>query len=78
MVELTVNEREVIRYGLYLHRNLRLEDVKYCLQCQYDLAIKVIRSLISKQMLNLRGTGSQRYHEYEILPLVRDYLLQKF
>ncbi|WP_041058196.1 hypothetical protein [Cohnella kolymensis] len=31
--ELSVLEREVIRYGLRLNRPIKLEDVRYCLQC---------------------------------------------
>lgn len=73
---LSVYEREVLRYGLRLMRPLKLEDVKYCLGCKYARARKVIDQLESKNMLKAVGSGTMRFHEYEILPKGKDILFR--
>ncbi|RKP55176.1 hypothetical protein D7Z26_08120 [Cohnella endophytica] len=75
MEELTVYEREVIRYGFHLKRAIRLEDVKYCLKCDYRRAYNVITRLIEKNLMKAVGTSTQRVHKYELLPLAKEYLL---
>ncbi|WP_239617459.1 hypothetical protein [Cohnella mopanensis] len=77
MEQLSVYEREVIRYALQLMRPLRISDVNYTLQCKYDLSHKVIYQLINKRLLKPIGTGSKRYHEYILLPLAKEYLVQR-
>lgn len=76
MEQLTVFEREVLRYGLRLMRQLKLEDVKYCLGCKYARARNVIDQLESKNMVKAIGSGTMRFHEYEILPKGKDILLR--
>lgn len=73
--ELTVFEREVLRYALRLARPLRLEDVRYCLQCGNEGTRNVLRKLVHKSLLKPIGSGTKRYHEYELLPKARDYML---
>jgi hypothetical protein len=75
MEELSVFEREVIRYSLRLHRPLRLADVKYCLQCGYERANNVLRKMMDNNLIKPIGSGSQRYHEYELLTKGREYML---
>lgn len=75
MEELSVYEREVLRYMLRLNRNLKLVDVKYVLQCGYVCLRRVIEQLIIKNMIKPVGSGSQRFHEYELLSLGREIIL---
>lgn len=74
MRELSVYEREVLRYGLLLRRPMKLEDVQYCLGLGEDTSRKVVRSLISKQLARPLKEGKQRIFAYVILPLARSYL----
>jgi len=76
--ELSVFEREVIRYGLHLQRPLRLEDVKYCLQCKYDLAKKTLTQLTSKGIIAPVGSGTKRYHEYCLLDQAGEILAKVY
>jgi hypothetical protein len=75
MEELSVYEREVIRYSFRLIRHIRLEDVCYCLKVKHEAARKVIKNLVSKKILVPKGTGTLRCHEYQVLPKGKDYLL---
>jgi hypothetical protein len=75
MEELSVYEREVIRYGVLLNRHIRLEDVKYCLKCEYKRAYNVVNQLIDKKLMRAAGPATQRIHQYELLPLAKEYLL---
>lgn len=76
MEQLSVYEREVLRYALRLMRPLKLEDVKYCLGCKYARARKVIDQLESKNMLKAIGSGTERFHEYEMLPKGKEILFR--
>jgi hypothetical protein len=75
MDELTVYEREVIRYVLRLMRPFRLSDVKFCLQCGYERAHNVIICLQNKKLIKPLGNTDQRVHQYEIFLLAREYML---
>ncbi len=77
MEELSVNEREVIRYGVILNRFLRLEDVKYCLKCGYKRAYNIVHRLIKKKLMRVVGLSTQRVHQYELLPLAKELLLEQ-
>ncbi|WP_256760143.1 hypothetical protein [Cohnella sp. WQ 127256] len=78
MEQLSVYEREVIRYGLRLMRPIRIADVKYCLQCRYGFSRKIINSLLDKKLIKPIGSGTKRYHEYELLPLSRELIMQAY
>jgi hypothetical protein len=78
MEELSVSEREVIRYGLHLNRALKLEDVRYCLGCGYIKARKVINDLVEKNFVKAAGNTTQRIHKYQPLPIASEYMLGKF
>jgi hypothetical protein len=73
--ELSVYEREVIRYGLLLNRPFRVSDVKECLNCEYKRAHGVITQLRTKKLIEPCGTGKERVHSYVLLPMARKYLL---
>lgn len=77
MEKLTPFEREVIRYGLHLNRPLRLDDVKYCLQCEYRRAHTVANNLIEKKLMKPVRESTKRIHEYLLLPEARDVLFSK-
>lgn len=75
MEELSVYEREVLRYMLRLNRNLKQVDVKYVLQCGYEKSRRVIEQLIIKNMILPVGRGVQRFHEFELLTLGKEMIL---
>ncbi|XID95419.1 hypothetical protein ACF3MZ_13260 [Paenibacillaceae bacterium WGS1546] len=77
MEKLTPFEREVIRYGLHLNRPLRLEDVKYCLQCEYRRAHTVVKDLVEKNLMKPVKDSAIRIHQYLLLPEARDVLFRK-
>ncbi|MFC5532073.1 hypothetical protein [Cohnella yongneupensis] len=74
MEELSVYEREVLRYGIRLMRPIKLEDVKYCLGCAHEFARKVVRGLATRKLLAPVKAGKLRNHGYQLLPLAREYL----
>jgi hypothetical protein len=73
--ELTVYEREVLRYALRLCRPLRLADVCYCLQTGPEASRKVLRKLVGKKILKPLGAGTMRLHEFILEEKATDYLL---
>lgn len=75
MEELTVYEREVLRYGLRLMRPVKLEDVKYCIGKEHEAARRVLRDLVAKKLLVPVRIGTSRIHSYNLLPLARNYIL---
>lgn len=73
--ELTVFEREVLRYALRLNRPLRLSDACYCLQLRSEASRHVLRKLVEKNLIKPFGAGTQRYHGYVLEEKVMHYLL---
>jgi hypothetical protein len=73
--ELTVFEREVIRYALYLNRPLRLKDACYCLQLKEEHTRRVLRKLMEKKLIKPTSKGTLRHHEYDIEEKARNYML---
>jgi len=77
MKELSVFEREVIRFGLHLNRPMKLEDVKYCLQCEYRRAHNVIRKLLDKNIIEPASSATQRIHQYRLMPSSKDLIMPR-
>jgi hypothetical protein len=73
--ELTVYEREVLRYASRLNRTFRSSDISYCLQVKEDTCRKVLRILMQKKLIKSIGTGKHRFHEYTLDAKASDYLL---
>jgi hypothetical protein len=73
--ELTVYEREVLRYALRLCRPLRLADACYCLQLGPEASRKILRKLVDKKILKPLGTGTMRLHEFILEEKAAEYLL---
>jgi hypothetical protein len=73
--ELTVSEREVLRYALRLNRPLRLEDASYCLQVGTKPTRNVLIRLMEKNLIKPIGNGTQRHHMYIIEEKVKQYML---
>jgi hypothetical protein len=73
--ELTVSEREVLRYALRLNRPLRLQDACFCLQMRPDATIRVLRKLMEKQMIMPINKGTQRHHEYVLEEKAMHFML---
>ncbi|WP_373230860.1 hypothetical protein [Cohnella sp.] len=64
--DLTVNEREVLRYALRLNRPIRLDDACYCLQLGKSTSAVVLKSLYNKALIQSVGNGVHRIHTYEV------------
>jgi len=62
--ELTVYEREVIRYALRVNRAIQLQEVCGLLGLKKDAARKVLRQLADKQILKPSGSGKQKVRAY--------------
>jgi hypothetical protein len=62
--EVSLYEREVIRYALRLGRPIRMVDVCECLQSGQDFGRKIIRMMITKNLLTPTNLNAQRLHEY--------------
>lgn len=62
--ELSVYERELLRFALRLNRPFRLADACACLGLVDVPTRKVIRSLMEKKLVLPLGKGSIRFHEY--------------
>lgn len=64
--ELTVNEREVIRYGKHLLRPLKPGDVMHCLGCGVDMAYRVLKDMEKKSLVVPAGNGEKRIRQYRL------------
>lgn len=73
--DLSVYEREVIRYVLYLNRQFRVEDVSYCLQLEQSASRRVLRKLLEKQLIRPAGKGRQKIRIYELTEQASKYML---
>jgi hypothetical protein len=73
--ELTVSEREVLRYAFRLNRPLRLADACYCLQMRPDACRPVLRKLLEKKFIKPLSKGTQRHHEYGLEEKAKNYML---
>jgi hypothetical protein len=73
--ELTIYEREVLRYLVRLNRPLRLEDACYCLQMRPQATRLVLLKLIEKQLIKPVNKGNLRFHEYALEEKARIYML---
>lgn len=73
--ELSVHEREVIRYALRLNRPFRMADVCYCLNLAAEACRKVLRGLMDKGLIQAKGLGREKIRFYELTERARDYML---
>lgn len=62
--QLTVYEREVIRYALRWNGAFKFGDVSICLQAGERVSRRVLRSLMEKGMIKPNGISTQRHHTY--------------
>jgi hypothetical protein len=72
--ELTVNEREVLRYARRLNRPFRLNDVCYCLQKGPDASRFVLRQLMDLRVIQPLRQTKQRHHEFILVEQASNYL----
>jgi hypothetical protein len=73
--ELTVSEREILRYSIGLNRPLRMKDACYCLQMGPKPTRNVLMQLMEKKLIQPIGTGTLRHHEYIIEDKAKEYML---
>jgi very-short-patch-repair endonuclease len=74
-MELSVYERELLRFALRLHSRISLSDACYCLQMGQQPTRKVLRNLLDKQLIKPVGSGQIRHHQYELEEKGRQLLL---
>jgi hypothetical protein len=73
--ELSLFEREVIRYMLRLNRPFRLGDACHCLQSGPEFSRQILRSLMDKKLLKPLTNNAHRHHAYVLEDLAQDYLI---
>ncbi len=73
--ELTVTEREVLRFALRLNRPLRLKDACYCLQWGPRASRRVLMKLHENKMIRPLVPDKQRCHAYVLEDKVHEYML---
>ncbi|MFC4776819.1 hypothetical protein ACFO9Q_08500 [Paenibacillus sp. GCM10023252] len=73
--ELSVYEREVIRYGLRLNRFLKVEDVQYCLQMGYTSSRTILNGMLKKELLLAVNKDAQRVHYYQLSEKAIRYMM---
>jgi hypothetical protein len=64
--ELSVYEREVVRYALRLDRSFGWSDICHCLQVGRTKGLKVLRSLLDKGLISPAMEGRVRIHAYRL------------
>ncbi len=66
--KISIYEREIIRYALYLNKPFNLKDVSDCTELKEDACRKLLRNLMRKQLIMPIGKGKHRYHYYVVEP----------
>jgi hypothetical protein len=73
--ELTISEREVLRYAFRLNHPLRLEDACYCLQMRPQATRQVLLKLVEKKLIRPLNKGTKRFHQYALEEKATIYML---
>ncbi|TFE29079.1 hypothetical protein [Cohnella luojiensis] len=73
--QLSVYEREIIRYAIRLNRPFDLADACYCLQMGRTTSIKVLKTLLGKGLIRPVGDAKLRIHAYELEDAARSLFL---
>lgn len=72
--DLSVKEREILRYALRLNRPIEWNDAAYCLQAGRTTCIKILRILWEKGIIRPEGDSSHRIHSFVLEDKARDLL----
>ncbi|MBW5446703.1 hypothetical protein GE107_11585 [Cohnella sp. CFH 77786] len=73
--DLTIYERETIRYALYLNRTFKLNDVQECTQRKEDACRQILRGMLQKGLIKSVGRGASRLHDFALEPKATHYVL---
>lgn len=73
--ELSVYEREVIRYALRVNREIQLQEICGLLDVKEDTGRKVLKRLMDKQLLKPSGTGRTTIRAYVLDERAYRYIL---
>lgn len=65
-LDLSVYEKEIIRYALYLNKPFNIKNVSECTKLKEDTCRKLLRNLLVKKLIKPIGKGSRRFHFYVI------------
>jgi predicted transcriptional regulator len=74
-MELSVYEREVLRYGLTVNRPFRVSEIQQCLQLGREACRKVLRSLLDLGLVKSNIEYVQRMHTFILTAKGRSFLL---
>lgn len=67
-LQLTVYEKEAIRYILKLNRPFRVKDICGHLHVQRHRTVKILQALVEKGLIQPYREGRVRHHEYMMNP----------
>lgn len=73
--ELSVYEREIIRYMSGLNRPFGIQDVCYCLNLRPDASRKILRKMMEKNLITPAGQGRQIIRSYALNDKAMSYIL---
>jgi len=73
--QLSVYEREVLRYANRLQRPIGLEDAQKCLGLSAPTVRKVLRGLMEKKLIRPTGRGIRKIRRYELDERACRYIL---
>jgi len=73
--ELTVYEREVLRYALRVNRPIQMRDVQFCLGVKKDAGRHVLKQLMAKRIIRPSGQGRQKIRAYVLDDRAHNYVL---
>lgn len=74
--ELSLLEREIIRYVLLLNRPFRFADICNGLQVGSDAARRALRRLLEKRVIRPLDADKKRHHRFVLEGHAKSYLLQ--
>lgn len=72
--ELTVPEREFLRYALRLNRPIQLKDACYCLQWGPRASRRVLIKLLKNKMIRPLVPNKERCHAYILEEKAHQYI----
>jgi len=65
--KLSIYEKEILRYALFINRPFDWRDVSVCTQLKEDACRRWLRELAAKRLIKPVGKGNRRFHDYEFV-----------
>jgi len=73
--DLTLYEREIIRYAIWLNRPLQFKDFIDCTGMKKDFIRKILKTMMKKELIAPLNQGKQRVYYYVLTEKARQYVL---